>query len=153
MDRFTWGIAAGVVVLVLVGVGTAVALRGQAAPPDLTTPSGVTLAYALALQRGDAERAWELLAGSAQASTTRERFLQRAGGARGPDDRVRLATEDEQVAGDTARVDLVRTYPGGGLLSFGAPAPSTHSTVRLVREGSQWRISVPPDPLLLLDRP
>ncbi len=150
MDRFTWGIAVGVLALVLVGVGVAVAVRGRTPPPDLTTPSGVVLAYAEALQRGDAETAWDLLSTSAQGSTTRDQFLRRASGLREPEERVRLATENEQVQGDTARVELVRIFPaGGGPFSFGASPPAVRNTVRLVRENGAWRISGPPDPYLL----
>ncbi len=153
MDRFTWGIVVGVLALVAVGVGAAVFLRGQGASPDLTSPSGVVLAYAQDLQRGDPEAAWDLLATSAQATTTRDRFLRRATGLRMSEERVRLATENEQVEGDTARVDLVRIYPAeGGPFSFGSSPPPMRSSVRVVRQDGAWRISAPPDPYLIGDK-
>ncbi len=149
MDRFTWGIVAGVVLLVAAGIATAAVLGGRQTPPDLSTPSGVVLEYVAALQRGDPDRAWSLLASSTQARTTRDSFFLRAGGARPAQD-ARLSAENEQVQGDTATLDLVRTYPGGrGPFSFGSQPYSQRSPVRLVRENGQWRIGVPPDPYLV----
>ena len=52
MDRFTWTVVGGVVGLVVIGLAAATFARGREAPPDLTTPAGVVLAYALAEQRG-----------------------------------------------------------------------------------------------------
>lgn len=150
MDRFTWGIAAGVLALVVAAVAVAAVERGRAVPPDLGTPAGVVLAYEQALQRGDAERAWELLSTTAQASTRKERFLTRAGVGRPRDDRVRLSVENQQpLDAETATVELVRSYTGsGGPFGFGGSGQS-RTTVRLKLEGGQWRISAPPEPYLL----
>src|ERR671930_2101460 len=116
MDRFTFAVVGGVLALVAAGLVTAVSLRGQVgSAPDLSTPAGVALAYAVAEQRGDAQAAWDLLAPSAQQRGDRERFLARAGHTQ--PDNTYLSTDDERVDGDTASVTLVETYPGsGGLL-------------------------------------
>jgi hypothetical protein len=149
MDRFTWAVVGGVLGLVVVGVVAASIVRGRETPPDLNTPSGVVLAYALAEQRGDGQAAWDLLAPSVQARADRERFLARFG-ERGSD-RAFLSTESETTTGDTASVALVRTYPSSGGI-FGSTSYSNRNTVRLVREPEGWRITVPPDDYLLVDR-
>lgn len=147
MDRFTWIVASGVVGLVVVGLAVATFLRGREAPPDLNTPSGVVLAYALAERRGDPQTAWDLLAPSAQARADHDRFLARAGSV-GDGDREYLSTEDEQIVADGASVVLVQTSTGSGGL-FGSRSYVNRWTVRLSRQGADWRIVVPHDDYLL----
>jgi hypothetical protein len=154
MDRFTGVIIAGVLALVVAGVVAAVAVRGRETPPDMGTPGGVTLAYMQALQRKDDEQAWSLLATSTRARTNRFQFQQNVSGWGGGwgdrrDERARLILESEQVEGDRASVELVTQFPSsGGLLDFNGTY-STRSTVRLVREDGNWRITIPPYPYLL----
>ena len=150
MDRFTWAIVGGVLGLVVVGVVAASLVRGREAPPDLNTPSGVVLAYALAEERGDGQAAWDLLAPSTQARADRDRFLARFGEHNAS--REFLSTESETITGDGASVVLVRTYTSsGGLFDSGSYA--NRDTVRLARESAGWRITVPPDDYPLLDKP
>ena len=150
MTRFTWAIVIGVLALVIVSIVLAATLDRTGAPPDPSTPEGVALAYALAVQRGDPEDAWELLASSVKSQTTRDRFLVRASDLRGTYERARLSFENVRVEGDTARLELVRTYPAsGGLLGVGSGSYSNRNTVRLVREEGDWRISAPPEPFIL----
>jgi hypothetical protein len=146
MDKFTVGVVGGVLALVAAALIAAVVIRRDTPPPDLSTPGGVVLAYALAEQRGDAQSAWDLLAGSAQARGDHDRFLAMAG--RGDNDREYLSIEDERTDASGARVVLVRTYASGGGL-FGSYNSSNRTTVRLVREDGNWRISVPPDEYVL----
>ena len=146
MDRFTTIVVACVSLLVAVGLGAAVLLRDRQQPPDLSRPSGVVLAYALAEQRGDPAAAWDLLAPSAQARTTRDQFLARAGS--GMSDQAYLSTEDLAVEGDSARVALTRTYPASVGL-FGSRSYTQRSTVVLERGPAGWRITVPSDDYLL----
>src|ERR1044071_6627484 len=108
MDRFTIALTAGVLALIAAGILVAASLRGREAAPDLTTPSGVTLAYALAEQRGDPESAWNLLSTDVKANNKRDQFVLRADQ---HNDRALLSTEQETVDGQTASVVLVRTYP------------------------------------------
>jgi hypothetical protein len=149
IDRFTWLVAVGSVALILVGVGLAMVLgRGEPAI-DLDTPGGVTLAYELAIQRGEADAAWELLSSSARAGTTRQEFLARAAGiGRGAD--ARFSVDNVRVSGDTAHLDLVRVVPSGGFLGLGAGTRTSRDPVTLQREAGQWRISVPPEPFLIM---
>src|SRR6185503_14471709 len=142
---FTWAVVGGVLALVVGGLVAAMLVRGRERPPDLNTPSGVVLAYALAEQRGDAQAAWDLLATSAQARGDRDRFI--AGAANnGSSVREYLTTDDERLDGDNAAsVVLVKTYPpSGGLFSSGS-SYSSRNFVRLARQGQSWRITVPPD--------
>src|ERR1700680_1362595 len=113
MDRFTWIVVCGVIGLVVVGLAAATFLRGRETSPDLHTPGGVVLAYALAEQRGDAQTAWDLLATAAQARADHDRFLARAG-SRGGGEREYLTTEDERFDAAGASVVLVRTAAGSG---------------------------------------
>lgn len=125
----------------------AVVMPSRQPTPDLNTPDGITLAYALDVQRGDLDQAWDLLAASVKAQLTRERFLTRVEATRSSYQRARLSIEDIRIEGDTARVDLVRTYPSsGGPFGLSSGSYSNRSTVRLVRENAQWRIATPPDP-------
>ena len=148
MDRFTLAVVGGVLALVAAGLIAAASLRTQtASPPDLTTPRGVALAYALAEQRGDPQAAWDLLATSTQQRGDRERFLARAGSSE--PDKTFITTEDERLNGDGASVVLVRTYAGTGGI-FGRTSYTDRTTVRLTRESDNWRITVPPDDYLLV---
>jgi hypothetical protein len=144
MDRFTVAVTAGVLALIAVALGASVLLRNSTTSPDLTTPGGTVLAYALAERGGDAQTAWSLLTPAAQRRFDREWFLARASD--NADDRDYLTTEDERIDADGASVVLVRTYPASGGL-FGQSSYSTRTTVRLVRADTQdqWRIGVPPD--------
>jgi hypothetical protein len=149
MDRFTTAVVGGVLVLIVAGLGAAVIVRSREQPPDLTTPSGVVLAYALAEQRGDASAAWDLLASSAQQRTTRDQFISRVG--LDNEDRSYLATEGVQTDSDGASVVLLRTSRSSEGL-FGSSSYTSRSTVRLAREPDGWRITVPHDDYVLTKR-
>jgi hypothetical protein len=148
MDRFTVAVVGGVIGLVVAGLVAAAVMRGRAPQPDLSTPSGIVLAYGLAEQRGDGQAAWELLATSVQAKNSRDQFLVRFSG-HGSEPQY-LAAEDERIDAAGASVVLVRTYPGSGGL-FGSSSYSSRNTVRLTRETVGWRITVPPDPYVLFE--
>jgi hypothetical protein len=127
-------------------------LHNQSPPPDLSTPHGVVLAYALAEQRGDGAAAWDLLAASAQARADRDHFLARVDQSGPGDAHAYLSTEGEQITGDGASVVLARTYGGSGSI-FGSSSYTTRTTVRLARDPVGWRISVPPDDYNLFPPP
>jgi hypothetical protein len=144
MDRFTLAVVGGVLLLIAAGLGAAAWARGSTQPPDLSTPSGIVLAYAQAERRGDPRTAWDLLAPSEQARLDHDRFLART--ADGTAESVYLTTQDERLDADGASVVLVRTYVDTAPGLFGGHGSySTRTTVRLVRSGQDWRISVPPD--------
>jgi hypothetical protein len=146
VDRFTWAVVAGAVLLVLVAVGSVAVLQSRTVEPDLSTPEGVVRAYYAALQEGRPDRAWDLLSSTAKAGTTREEFIRRATGFT-PGFGARITFDSVETEGDTAVVRLSRNFGGGGL--FGSSGGGTPITVRLDREGGAWRITVPPDPFLI----
>jgi hypothetical protein len=146
MDRFTWGVVVGAVLLVIVGLASVTLLQRTAPPPDLSRPEGVVRAYVVAMEEGRPEVAWDLLAAPARADVTRDEFIRRATTFR-RGQASRLAIEQVAVEGSTARIELARTFGGGGL--FGPSSYTERSTVRLEREGGSWRITVPPDAHLI----
>jgi hypothetical protein len=148
MDRFTIAVVGGVLGLVVAGLVAAAIMRGHAPQPDVSTPSGIVLTYGLAEQRGDGQAAWELLATSVQTRNNRDQFLVRfSGHGNGAE---YLTTEDERVDADGASVVMVRTYPSSGGI-FGNSNYTNRTTVRLAREAAGWRITVPPDPYVLIE--
>jgi hypothetical protein len=151
MDRFTWIVVGGVLGLVAIGLAAAAVLRGHEATPDLTTPAGVVLAYAMAEQRQDGQAAWDLLATTTQARLDHDRFLAFVGDRGGRVNREYLTTEREHITDDGATVVLVHTYAGSGSF-FGSSSYSNSSTLTLTRQGADWRISVPPGYDYLLKR-
>lgn len=147
MDRFTLLVVGGVAALVTAGIVASVLVRGNDAPPDLSTPSGVVLAYARAEQRGDAQAAWDLLATSTQQRADHDYFVASAGRDSPADESVYLSTDNEHIAGTTASVVLVTTYADTG--GFFGSSYSTNATVQLVQDNGSWRISIPTDEELL----
>lgn len=157
MDRLTSLVVASVLGLVVLALAAAAFFRGREATPDLTTPAGVVLAYALAEQRQDPQPAWDLLATSAQARFDHDRFLALAGSRgneRSSSTREYFTTENEHVTADAATVVLVHTYVGS-VGFFGSRTYSNTNTVSLTRQGADWRITIPPsdDYLLITRRP
>ena len=148
MDRFTMAVVGGVLGLVVAGLVAAAVLRGHAPQPDLNTPSGIVLAYGLAEQQRDGQAAWDLLATPVQARNSRDEFLVRFSSF--GRDRDYLTTEDERIDSDGASVVLVHTYTASGGL-FGSSSYTTRNTVRLAREASGWRITVPPEAYVLVE--
>jgi hypothetical protein len=147
VDRFTWGIVVGAVLLVAAGLASVTVLQRPPAPTDLSTPEGVVRAYVTAIETQHPDEAWDLLTAGARGGLTRDEFVRRTSAQSRPRS-GRLAIDSVAVEGSTARVELSRTYEGSGGL-FGSSSYSTTNTVRLEREGGQWRISVPPEPYLL----
>jgi hypothetical protein len=153
MDRFTWGIAGGALLLVVLGIASVVLLQQPSGPPDLSRPEGVVRAYVQALEAGRPEDAWALLAEAARQDVTRDEFIRRATQEGTFRRRTsRLAIESAEIDGSVARVLLARTYDSGGGL-FGPSSFTERTMVRLVRESGAWRIEVPPEPFLIARRP
>jgi hypothetical protein len=139
MDRFTALFVGGVLALIVASLATAVAARGQPTRVDLTTPEGVVLSYALALQDQQPAKAWELLTTEFQEKRDRDQFLAIASF----DDGALLSTESAQIDGASARVTLIARHASSGLFG-GYDGYNERTPVVLVREGANWRISVPP---------
>jgi hypothetical protein len=147
-DRLTLGIVVGVLALVVIAIGVAATVGRSQPMVDLSTPGGVTLAYESAIQRGEADAAWDLLSTDAQAGTTRQEFLTRAAGM-APRTEVRVSIDNVRVNGDSAHLDVVRTTPRAGFFGLDAGSSSSRSPVTLVRQTDGWRISVPADPYVI----
>lgn len=153
MDRFTWAVAGGVVLLGLMAVGAAILMRG-APPPDLSTPGGVATAYVLAIQSKHADEAWELLdspgavdppgrSNSASATPTKDDFRREVNNAYSdPNRRIRLLGTEE--TGDAARVDLEITRVSQAPVLLGGGSSSRTVNVSLKRSGNSWRITAAP---------
>jgi hypothetical protein len=110
----------------------------------------VVRAYIEATDGGHPERAWDLLAKSARKDVNRDDFIRDATLIRHSDS-SRVAIESTEIEGNTARVELSRTYAGGDRL-FGPSSYTNRITVRLEREDGEWRITVPPEPHLISKR-
>jgi hypothetical protein len=151
VTRFTWGIIVGVLGLVALSLGLAFVAPGREPTADLSTPEGVVLAYALAVQRNDADQAWDLLARSTQTQTNKDRFASRINIVRPSYERARLDVENVRVDGDTAQADLARSGSySRGPFGIGFDSGYTNrAAVRLIREQGNWRITSPPDPFVL----
>ncbi len=153
MDRFTWAVAIGVVVLGLVAVASAALMRGGP-PPDLSTPGGVASAYVLAIQSKHADAAWELLdspravdpsprINNASATPTKDDFRRQVNNTYSdPNKRIRLLRSEE--TGDTARVDLEITRVSQAPVLLGGGSSSRTVSVSLKRSGDSWRITAAP---------
>jgi hypothetical protein len=144
VDRFTWGVVAGAAALVLAGIVVVVALRRSPGPADLATPEGVLRAYMEAIDSGKPEDAWPLLAAEQQRRVPRDEFVRQATQRFHAPREGRVSIDKVTVDGRTARVELSRTYSGGGGL-FGPSTYSNHYNARLEQEGGAWRITVPPE--------
>jgi hypothetical protein len=142
MDRYTKLFVGAVLALVVASLATALVLRATEQPPDTSTPEGVALAYAKALQDNDAPQAWNLLATSVREKNDRDAFISRVN----TDEVATLRTDDLKVSGGEARVTLVRQHAAQGLFS---ESYTNRSTVVLIQEPDGWRITVPPDPWVL----
>lgn len=145
MDRFTWGVVGGTAALIVIGIAAVLLVRRTSAPPDLTTPDGTVRAYVEAIDAGNPGQAWDLLGERQQAELSRDDFIRRATTAYRSPREGRMAIDATLVEGSTARVDLSRTYTGGGPPIFGPSTYTSRSTARLELQRGQWRITVPPD--------
>ncbi len=151
IDRFTWGVVAGVLVLAAAGLVSAVVVRSGQSAPDLTTPRGLVTAYITDVQRDDADAAWDLLAPEAlergpkgpgpSPALGKEEFRQQVLNSRSSRSRVRILGVTRSA--DTATVLLEVTSVSGGLFDN---AYSRKIAVSLKRQGESWRITSDPSP-------
>lgn len=150
-DRFLVGIVAGSLLLVVVGIA-AVFLAGRAPASTVADPSspvGVVQAYLEALRAGDADRSYGYLSRTAQATTPRDRYLERFPRHSAPgqtSQTSRLLIEPGKLEGDVAevKVTISRFSSGGGPFSYGTYHQDV--TVRLNQENGVWRIAQPTEP-------
>jgi hypothetical protein len=153
MDRWTWGLVAGIVAICAVALGAALVSRGAQTPPDLATPEGVAVTYILAIQNREPDQAWDMLTGPEAAAgpfpgprgevLTRETFRQQVLNQPRQNSR-RLRLLGSSVSGDTAKVEVQLTYGSGSFLGGSPSANAQTRTFELKRQGATWRISAAP---------
>jgi len=151
VDRFTWGVSVGAVALIVAALAAVLLLQRAPAPVDLTTPEGVVRAYVQALDTSQPEDAWNLLGQRQQAEISRDEFVRRATTAYRSPHNGRIAIESTTVEAMTARVEMSRTYSGGGgpFGIFGSSSYNNRFTARLEQQSGRWRITVPPEDYLI----
>ena len=141
LDRFTLGIAVGVVALVVALFLVVLGQPTDAGPVDESRPAGVVHNYYLALLRDDPKTAYAYLSADAQARLPYERFAARPA-YRGPQRRLRI--DEEHLEGDTARVLVRWTYTSGGFFPFSTGEYSNEQTIVLRLENGAWKIAQQP---------
>ncbi len=146
MDRFTTGIVAAIILLLIAAIGAVALGLGRAEPADPSTPHGVVLIYLREVRSGGYDAAYGLLSSSLQSKVSREEFIQAANYLNG--DRQRLDVSEGSVDGDRALVPVIYASPGSLFDNY-----SYTRTAALVREGGQWRISAPTEPYLPIETP
>lgn len=118
--------------------------------PDLSRPSGVVSAYVQAIQAGQADKAWALLAPEAVQPSPNEprppysksQFEQEVQYAhRQTSSQVRITSVTE--SGETATVEVEVTNISGSLFSG---ATSRTVSLELRRQGTSWLITSDPSP-------
>ena len=153
MDRWTWGLVAGVIGICFVALAAAIVTRASPGPPDLATPEGVATAYILAIQNREPGQACDLLASPEAAAgpfpgprgetITRETFRQQVLNQPRPTNR-RLRLIGSTISGDTAKVEIEITYGSGRFLGGSPSANAQTRTFELKRQGASWRITAAP---------
>jgi hypothetical protein len=150
-DRFLLAIVLGALALIAAAVAIVLVLGRAPAPPppDPASPAGVVQAYVEALRAGDFDRARGYLSQSARAEIDRNRepfprYYQPGGVER------RVLIETVEVAEDHALVKVTISAFAARTEPFSSSTYHQEVTVRLVREGGQWRIAQPIEPFPFL---
>jgi len=152
MDRFTWGIVGGVLLLAAVAFAVVVVNRAPEGPPDLTTADGTVRAYIAAIHDRRAEEAWRLLAspsaldpqrGPGGGAMTETDFQRQVNGLSRPNDR-RIRVLPPRVSDQTATVDVEIVTSSDAPFMLGGGPHSRRTTFSLRRTGEEWRITTSP---------
>jgi hypothetical protein len=151
IDRPSRLALAGVGILTIVGIG-AMLLTGSSRPPaNTSTPAGAVATYVLAIQAGDANRAWAVLAqtGNQPAAgepprpiLSQDDFRNQLGASRQPTSpRVRILGAHQ--SSDTASIELEISHASGNPLTG---TTTQQLTLDLARQAAGWRITSDPQP-------
>jgi hypothetical protein len=142
-NKFLFGIVFGVVLLVIVAFSV-VLLRPEPTYQDDSTPAGAAHNYLLALQQGEFDRAFAYLPTAFKYPTDADDMANDAGQngwlfETGGD--YALAVDSvKQTSEDTAVVTIRKTtFYNDGLM--GSHEYSQTFTMRLLREGDEWKVS------------
>jgi hypothetical protein len=150
IDRPSRLALAGVGILTIIGIA-ATLLTGSGRPAaNSSTPLGVVTSYVLAVQAGDAGKAWALLAQTGQPTAgepprpvlSEDDFRNQVQSSRQPTSpRVRILAMHQ--SSDTASVQLEISHASGDPLTG---ATTQQVTLDLARQASGWRITSDPQP-------
>jgi hypothetical protein len=151
VDRPSRLALAGVGILTIVGIA-ATLLTGSSRPAaNSATPVGTVTTYILAIQAGDANRAWAVLAQSASQPSagvpphpilSKDDFRNQLQSSRQPTSpRVRILALTQSA--DTATVELEISHASGDPLTG---ATTQQVSVSLTRQGGSWQITSDPFP-------
>lgn len=147
IDRSSWLVLAGVGILTILGFGATLLAWSSRPTADASTASGVVTTYVRAIQAGDADRAWALLAPMAGQPApvvvaTQTQFRLQLRSSRQPTSPgVRILSVSQSAA--TATVQLEVRRPSGDLLTG---ASTEQVAVSLARQADGWRITSDPFP-------
>ena len=140
----------GVGILTIVGIA-ATLLTGSSRPAaNASTPAGVVTTYVVAVQAGDASKAWAVLAQSGQPTSgepprpvlSESDFRNQVQSTRQPTSpRVRILAVHQ--SSDTASIKLEVSHASGNPLTGAA---TQQVTLDLAREAGGWRITSDPQP-------
>ena len=150
IDRPSRLALAGVGILTIVGVA-ATLLTGSSRPAaNASTPAGVVTTYVVAVQAGDANKAWGVLAQSGQSTAgepprpvlSETDFRSQVQSTRQPTSpRVRILAVHQ--SSDTASIQLEVSHASGNPLTGTA---TQQVTLDLARRAGGWRITSDPQP-------
>lgn len=146
-DRLLLIILAGIVgvvavsLIVILGVGSR-----RPAPPEPGTPVAATLEYLDLLRNGEAARAYDMLSTSGRSEISRERFLREAPRFTDSERERRVVAELIRDDGERAEVRVTVSVFTSRSDPFSRSSRHSDTTIRLVREGGDWRIASPAAP-------
>jgi hypothetical protein len=152
MDRFTWGVVLGVLVLAVGAFVMVLVARGTDPAPDLATPDGTVRAYIAAVQDRRADDAWALLEGpeavrpahapGSQRMTEAE-FRRDVNNLHRPSNR-RIRIAEVRPSGDTTNVEIEIVTGSNGSFFFDGGSQSRRVAFSLKQAGTGWRITAAP---------
>ena len=152
MDRFTWSVVGGVLLLAAVAFAMVAVNRVPDRPPDLSTPDGTVRAYIAAIQDRRPEDAWRLLESSNAIESpggpygtrmTEADFQRQVNSMSRPSNR-RIRVLPHRQTGDTATVDVEIVSTSDAPFLFDGGSSSRRVTFSLHQGGGEWRITAAP---------
>ena len=146
IDRASRLALAGVVILTIVSIGAMLLIGSSRPPANTSSPAGAVTTYVLAIQAGDANRAWAVLAQAANQSAaggaprpilSQDDFRNQVEASHQPTSpRVRIVNAHQ--SSDTASIELEVSHPSVNPLT----GTSTQQlTLDLARQAAGWRIT------------
>jgi hypothetical protein len=150
IDRPSRLALAGVGILTIVGIGATLLTSSSRPATNSPTPVGVVTTYVVAIQAGNASKAWAVLAQSGQPTAgepprpvlSEDDFRNQVQSSRQPTSpRVRILAVHQ--SSDTASIQLEISHASGNPLTG---ASTQEVTLDLARQANGWRITSDPQP-------